>query len=71
MGKDFCENWRSLRKITETFHVVKSYDSHSNQICSENKRVKRKILVTQKIMQLLFLLMAKIEILKLKVPWVF
>ena len=71
MDKDFCENWRSLRKITETFHVVKSHDSHSNQICGENKRVKKKILVTQKIMQLLFLLMAEIEILKLKVPWVF
>ena len=71
MGKDFYENWGNLRKITEKFRVVKSHDSHSNQICSENKRVKRKILVTQKIMQLLFLLMAKIEILKLKVPWVF
>ena len=43
MGKDFYENWGSLRKITENFHVVKSYDSHSNQRC-ENKRVKRKSL---------------------------
>ena len=42
MGKDFCEKWGSLRKITENFHVVKSHDSRSNQMCSENKRVKRK-----------------------------
>ena len=68
MGKDFCEKWRSLRKITENFHVVKSHDLHSNQMCSENKRVKRKnkrvkrkILVTQKVMQLLCLLIGEIE----------
>ena len=42
MDKDFYENWGSLRKITEKFHVVKSHDSHSNQMCGENKRVKRK-----------------------------
>ena len=42
MGKDFYENWGSLRKITEKFHVVKSHDSHSNQMCGESKRVKRK-----------------------------
>ena len=42
MGKNFCKNWESLRKITEKFHVVKSHDSHSNQMCGENKRVKRK-----------------------------
>ena len=34
MGKDFYENWGSLRKITEKFHVVKSHDSHSNQMCA-------------------------------------
>ena len=56
MGKDFCENWGSLRKTTEKFHVVKSHDSHSNKMCSKNKRVKRKSLVTQTIMQLLCLL---------------
>ena len=49
MDKDFYENWGSLRKITEKFHVVKSHDSHSNQMCGENKRVKRKSLVTQQI----------------------
>ena len=42
MGKNFCKNWESLRKITEKFHVVKSHDSHSNQMCGENKREKRK-----------------------------
>ena len=42
MGKNFCKNWESLRKIKENFHVVKSHDSHSNQMCGENKRVKRK-----------------------------
>ena len=68
MGKDFCEKWGSLRKITENFHAVKSHDSRSNQMCSENKRVKRKnkrvkrkSLVTQKIMQLLCLLIVEIE----------
>ena len=61
MGKDFCKNWGNLRKIIENFHVVKSYYSHSNQMCSESKRVKRKSLVTQKIMQLLCLLIAEIE----------
>ena len=61
MGKDFCENWGNLRKITENFHEVKSHYSHSNQMCSENKRVKMKNLVTQTIMQLLCLLIAEIE----------
>ena len=26
MGKDFYENWGSLRKITTKFHVVESHD---------------------------------------------
>ena len=26
MGRDFCENWGSLRKIIEKLHVVKSHD---------------------------------------------
>ena len=42
MGKDFYENWGSLRKIIEKFHIVKSHDSHSNQMCGENKSKKEK-----------------------------
>ena len=61
MDKDFYENWGSLRKITEKFHVVKSHDSHSNQMCGKNKRVKRKRFSDTKIMQLLCLLIAEIE----------
>ena len=37
MGRDFCENWGSLRKIIEKLHVVKSHDSLSNQMCDERK----------------------------------
>ena len=40
MGRDFCENWESLRKITEKFHVVKSHDSLSNQMCGKSKSLK-------------------------------
>ena len=61
MGRDFCENWGSLRKIIEKLHVVKSHDSHSNQMCGESKRVKRKSLVKQKITLLLCLLISEIE----------
>ena len=41
MGKNFCKNWESLRKITEKFHVVKSHDSHSNQICGREQKSKK------------------------------
>ena len=45
MGKDFYENWGSLRKITEKFHVVKSHDSHifKSNVRREQKSKKEKL----------------------------
>ena len=56
MGKDICENWGNLRKITEKLHAVKSHDSHSNQMCARAKESKGKVFPLKSIRSTFFIL---------------
>ena len=42
MGRDFFKNWGSLKENNKKKrHLIKSHDSHSNQICGREQKSKK------------------------------
>ena len=42
MSRDFCKIWGSLKENNrKKCHLVKSHDSHSNQICGREQKSKK------------------------------